>query len=171
MTRRQAISYAIGTLLCVAATAFFNRLGGVYGAKVELCAAFTIAIAPYAGYWTLAYAFCAGLLLDMQVHVFFGFSILLLCGFSFLTYHFANMEKNTFVPCVLMCVGYVCAKWLFEVVIAIFRGISVDFYAGLVKSVFPSALLTALAVAALALIQYQCARLRTRDRGTGTRYH
>ncbi len=171
MRRSQAIGYAIGTLLCVAATAFFNRIGGIHGAKVELCAAFFIAIAPYAGYWTLAYAFVAGLLLDVQVNVFFGCSILLLCGFSFLAYHFANMEKTTFVPCVLVGTGFACAKWVLEVLVAFFRGFSVDFYAGLVKSAFPSMVLTALVTAIFSLIMYKAhTRLRMRDRSTGVRY-
>ena len=173
MNRRSAVFYAVMTLLMVAMTPIFNKMGGVFDAKAEACAAFLITIAPYAGYWTLAYGAAAGLLLDVQMSAFFGCNILFYCAFSFLAFQFSTMEKSTFVPCLITSVGYVCATWLFDVLIAFFKGFPVDFYAGLVKTVFPSAVLTAVITALFAWIMHgvhKSAWLRVRESSMGVRY-
>ena len=170
MTRKKAVLYAVTLLIAVMFQAFWNKLGGLFGACPDTVAACAVAIASFAGYWSLLYAAVAGLLMDAQLSVSFGFHILLYTAAAwFATYNARGKTGAMAAGAAAAGAGYACVRWFLWIAGAFLRGYRVDFYAGMLKSMLPAAVLTALIAAVTALLMQwieKSALLRTHERRT-----
>ena len=168
MTRKKAVVYAAALLLAVMFQAFWNKLGGIFGACPDAVAACVAAIAPFAGYWSLLYAAFAGLLIDAQVSASFGFYIILYTAMAWVTaYHARGKTGAQAAVSAAVGAGYACVRWLLWMAGAFLHGYNVDFYAGMLKSMLPVAVFTALVAAVTAFLLYgigKSALMRTHER-------